>query len=94
MEKTLYCDSCGKSEGQCEHDVSARRQGVNSQFQQLQMFKHLPGECGQIGVLGQVSEGGNKKETHVTNRVYYGNSLFPVIMKKGNMFLVFMIHIL
>lgn len=47
--------------GQYGHDV------VNLQFEELQMFKDLPGQCGQHGVLGQVSEGENEKETGETD---------------------------
>lgn len=66
-----YGEDCAcNNEGQCEHDVSAvglKKSRINSQFQELQMFKDLPGERGQHGVLGQVSEEENKKETDIRN---------------------------
>lgn len=35
----------------------------NLQFQELQMVKDLPRQCGQQGVLGQVSREENESET-------------------------------
>ncbi len=40
---------------------------VNLQFKELQVFEDLPGQYGQHGVLGQISEGENEKEIDVRN---------------------------